>query len=243
MNLTEARVLREAHNAYVKRISRMTRAQLRDAERADLADRGIVREYGGPVTRDELISALCELHYPAAKLNEAIHVIGHDTRDWPACNFCHDDDGLHAGHLCECDRWAETACTVCGRRAAFHFSTTHMRAERPILTDHGMQGHLYQGRLMRFRLDGCTCANEAVSHKPPCPWAMQSVRPLLHLTRHDLATLASSGDDAAMREWQLRESGGQSELVWCELVNAPAHEGRHQALPNCRHPHNAGHDS
>jgi hypothetical protein len=25
-------------------------------------------------------------------------------------------------------------------------------------------------------------------------------------------------------------------IVRCELVNAPAHEGRHMQLPNCRHP-------
>lgn len=30
------------------------------------------------------------------------------------------------------------------------------------------------------------------------------------------------------------------ELVWCELVNAPAHYGKHQLMPNCRHPHFTG---
>jgi hypothetical protein len=31
------------------------------------------------------------------------------------------------------------------------------------------------------------------------------------------------------------------ELVWCELVNAPAHDGKHVLQPNCRHAHFAGH--
>lgn len=29
-------------------------------------------------------------------------------------------------------------------------------------------------------------------------------------------------------------------LVWCENVNAPAHEGQHPIQPNCRHPHLTG---
>jgi hypothetical protein len=184
MNETQARTLREAHDAYVKRLSRRTLPALHGDYRNELAANGRQLLMGGPVTRDELISALAELRYPAAKLNEASHVIGHQARGWSACNFCHDDDGTHSGSLCECDRWAETACTVCGRMAAYHFSTTytHGGTARPTLTDHGRLGHAYQGR----------------------------IRPLLHLSRADLATLANSGDEAALREWQLRDNGGQS---------------------------------
>jgi hypothetical protein len=88
MNETEARTLREAHNAYVKRINRKTLPALKGDYRNDLADRGIIQAYGGPVSRDEVISALCELHYPIAKLNEAIHVIAHAGELWPDCPFC-----------------------------------------------------------------------------------------------------------------------------------------------------------
>jgi hypothetical protein len=87
MNETEARTLREAHNAYVKRINRMSRAKLAELERQELADRGIIRVFGGPVTRDEFISSLCEIRYPITALNEASHVIAHDVF-WPDCEFC-----------------------------------------------------------------------------------------------------------------------------------------------------------
>jgi hypothetical protein len=149
MNLTEARTLREAHNAYVKRLARMTRGALAILEAIEMREHDQTHLLGGPVTRDELIAALVELRYPAAKRNEAIHVIGHDSHGFTACNFCHDDDGTHAGSLCECDRWPETACTVCGRMAAFHFSTTYTRgsSERPTLTAHTLLGHTYQGRI------------------------------------------------------------------------------------------------
>jgi hypothetical protein len=150
MNETEARTLREGHNAYVKRLSHMSRAALAELELQELRDRGIVRMMGGPVTRDEFIWSLCELRYPSTALNEAAHVIGHQARGWSACNFCHDDDGTHNGHLCECDRHTETDCTACGKMAAFHFSVTFgdcARGERPILTDHRRLGHAYQGRM------------------------------------------------------------------------------------------------
>lgn len=159
MTDTQARTLREAHNAYIKQMARMPVAKLAAFYAADLADQGRQIVFGGPRTRDELMRALGELHYPAAKLNEAVHVTGHDTHGYTACNFCHDDDGTHNGSLCECDRHVETDCTVCGRMAAFHFSTTYHRGgdQRPTLRDHGMLGHEYQGVMRCRETDACMC--------------------------------------------------------------------------------------
>jgi hypothetical protein len=144
MNETEARTLREAHNAYVKRLSRMSRYNLEHAYRADLADRGRQVISGGPVSKDDLIAALCDLHYPVAKLNEATHTLYHTPGATnSACELCHDDDGLHAGYLCECSRHRETDCASCGQMMAFHFSTTYTPGDRPVLTEHGHLGHAY----------------------------------------------------------------------------------------------------
>jgi hypothetical protein len=38
-------------------------------------------------------------------------------------------------------------------------------------------------------------------------------RPLLNLTRHDLAVLASTGDSGALEEWQARERGGRPTTI------------------------------
>jgi hypothetical protein len=148
MNETEARTLRAAADAYVRRMNAKSRAVLAQTYRDDMAELGRVTVFGGPVTRDELLSALVELHYPAAKQNEAIHVIGHQARGWSACNHCHDDDGTHDGHLCQCDRADETACTTCDQQAQFHFSTINTTG-RPILLDHGHLGHPYTGTFGR----------------------------------------------------------------------------------------------
>lgn len=40
---------------------------------------------------------------------------------------------------------------------------------------------------------------------PDCLHCQAGERPLLHLNRHDLAILASSGDAEALTEWQLRK--------------------------------------
>lgn len=87
MNQTEARTLREGHNAYVKRLDRMTRAALASEYRREMAEHGMQSLFGGPVSKEEFIRALCELRYPIVKLNEAIHVIAHDVT-WPDCPFC-----------------------------------------------------------------------------------------------------------------------------------------------------------
>lgn len=104
MDKTQAQMLREAHNAYVKRINRMSRASLADLERQELADRGIVRVMGGPVTRDELISSLCELRYPATALNEATHVLYHQPGEsWSACRLCQcQETRITGGYVEQC---------------------------------------------------------------------------------------------------------------------------------------------
>jgi hypothetical protein len=145
MTKGQAHALRAAHASEARALTRMTRHELAVIERCDLAARDIERIMGGPASKDELIGAILEMRYPAARQNEAVHVLGHDSRGWSACNFCHDGDGTHDGHLCECDRRAETDCQVCGKMAAFHFSSTSQPSGRPVLTDHGHMGHAYVG--------------------------------------------------------------------------------------------------
>lgn len=88
MTETEARTLREAANAAVRRYSRMTRAQLAAEHRQLQADRGIETLWGGPGTKDELVAGTLELRgYGVARLNEATHVVAHDVV-WPDCQWC-----------------------------------------------------------------------------------------------------------------------------------------------------------
>jgi hypothetical protein len=144
MTKDQATALRAAHNHEVKHLTRMTRHELAAIE----IQEGPAHLLGGPVTKDQLIAAIIERRYPIARQNEAAHVIGHHSYKWTACNWCHDDDGTHAGHLCECDRHTETDCTTCGRMAAFHFSATYTDGlGRPVLTDHGNMGHPYAGAM------------------------------------------------------------------------------------------------
>lgn len=87
MTLTEAQTFRAAWNAYVKRITRMSKVKLAALYAADMRERNMFSLYGGPRSKDELVGALTELHYPHEKLNEAIHVTGHDVI-WPDCQYC-----------------------------------------------------------------------------------------------------------------------------------------------------------
>lgn len=89
MNEIQARTLREAHDGFVSRISRMTKAQLGSLYRGDLVERGQTVVYGGPASKDELISALVELRYPLAQMNESIHVLYHvDGITSEVCEYC-----------------------------------------------------------------------------------------------------------------------------------------------------------
>lgn len=137
MNQTEARTLREAHNAYVRRLNGKTRAALAVEYRADLADRGMTTLFGGPVSRDELIRALCELHYPMTKLNEAICVMAHDTA-WPDCPYCQADQPCRQTDAClcaECQTRKFGTCPICHTTdvVAGDYFTTHARPGSPAL--------------------------------------------------------------------------------------------------------------
>lgn len=77
MNELEARTLREAHTAYVQRISRVSVGRLRILYREELAEQGRTVLHGGPASKDELVSAIVGLRYPLAKLNESVHVLYH----------------------------------------------------------------------------------------------------------------------------------------------------------------------
>lgn len=77
MDQLQARTLREAHDGYVHSIYRKPKAVLAGMYREELAVRGQFLAYGGPATKDELISALVELRYPRARMNESIHVLYH----------------------------------------------------------------------------------------------------------------------------------------------------------------------
>ena len=78
MSELQARTIREARDGYVQSLSRKTKAAL---------GREIL--FGGPASKTELITALVELRYPLAKLNEAIHVLYHSA-EFPndACEHC-----------------------------------------------------------------------------------------------------------------------------------------------------------
>jgi hypothetical protein len=91
MNETQARTIREAHDSYVKSIYRKPRATLAHMYRQELADQGIRLVYGGPASKDELISALVELRYPLASMNESVHVLYHvDGITNDVCKQCNE---------------------------------------------------------------------------------------------------------------------------------------------------------
>ena len=95
-----AQAYRQAHDARVKELYRTALPALRDLERDQLARQGLRRVFGGPVSKDELVSAILATEYPAERLNEAGHVLYHKLGEtWSACNFCHP----HQGSTCECD--------------------------------------------------------------------------------------------------------------------------------------------
>jgi hypothetical protein len=94
-----ALVYRKAHDVRVKKLYRMTMPTLRDIEQAHLARQGYQRVFGGPVSKDELISAILAVEYPADRMNETTHVLYHKPGEtWSACEWCHP----HNGAMCEC---------------------------------------------------------------------------------------------------------------------------------------------
>lgn len=120
MNETQARILREAHDGYVKSIYRKPKAQLATMYRAELAAQGTTLVYGGPASKDELVSALVELRYPLAKMNESIHVLWHtgEIRN-EVCEYCNPDPCPKCGALQgQCEYSPEHGGTVNGRHHA-----------------------------------------------------------------------------------------------------------------------------
>ena len=89
MSELQARTIREARDGYVQSLSRKTKAALAALHREELAALGREILFGGPASKTELITALVELRYPLAKLNEAIHVLYHSA-EFPndACEHC-----------------------------------------------------------------------------------------------------------------------------------------------------------
>lgn len=88
-----AHALQAARDSDVRALSRMTRHELAALERSELAAIGREHIFGGPVTKDELLSAIVNMRYPIARQNEAIHVLHHDPQPgqvgtWSACKFC-----------------------------------------------------------------------------------------------------------------------------------------------------------
>ena len=116
MNPTQARIYFEARGAYAKRVSRLSRATLATDYRAELADRGMSLLYGGPATKDELLTAIINLRYPVAKINEATHVLYHSS-DFPneVCAYCNPDPCPACGALEACEWDPEHGPVINGR--------------------------------------------------------------------------------------------------------------------------------
>lgn len=89
MSTSEAQAFRDAYGAEVSRLSRKTRTQLRQIDAAALTARGMQRLYGGPQSKDELISEILGFSYPVDRLNETTHVLYHKPgENWSACDLC-----------------------------------------------------------------------------------------------------------------------------------------------------------
>lgn len=89
MTSNEAKKLRIDHDACARMLNRMTVANLRIVHARNLSAHGREILFGGPQSKDELISAILELSgFGIAKLNEAIHVLAHDGWKNEICEFC-----------------------------------------------------------------------------------------------------------------------------------------------------------
>lgn len=119
MNETQARTLIEARSGYTQTISRKTANVLRIMFREDQAERGMQTLFGGPVTKQELISALVELHYPLTKLNEATHVLYHSA-EFPneACPWCDPHPCPQCGAIDTCTYTVGGSSVINGRHSA-----------------------------------------------------------------------------------------------------------------------------
>lgn len=94
----EARQLRADHDRDAGQLARKSQRELGRIAAGLRAGTGWERLYGTS-SKDELISEILGHRYPAAKLNEAIHVMHHRPGEsWTACEWCHP----HSGATCEC---------------------------------------------------------------------------------------------------------------------------------------------
>ena len=91
MTPEEAAAFRKAYGTHVTRLSRMGKVALAIEERRLMGEQGIVRAFGGPVSKDEFISSVLELRgYTIGRWNEATHVVAHGM-PWPDCPWCAGD--------------------------------------------------------------------------------------------------------------------------------------------------------
>ena len=78
MTITEAREFRSQHDQQVKRLTRMSKVQLRNLLDRQYRAAGIIR-WGGLASKDELIRELLDLDFPLERLNEAITTLASVT--------------------------------------------------------------------------------------------------------------------------------------------------------------------
>jgi hypothetical protein len=120
VNQDQARTLREACDAYVKFVYSKPKSRLAVLYATEQADRGRVTVFGGPSTRDEFARELIELRYPAAKMNETIHVLYHQDFASDACAYC----DPHPCPVCG----AIDACTFTGNESGAIVNGRHVNA-------------------------------------------------------------------------------------------------------------------
>jgi len=87
---SQAKEFNLSYQAEVRFLSRMSKQGLQRVHARNMNELGMQMLYGGPASKDELITAILDMHgMGIAKLNEATHVLYHSS-ECPneACNFC-----------------------------------------------------------------------------------------------------------------------------------------------------------
>lgn len=115
MTAEQARVFRAAYDDMVRRLDRMSLADLAELEASKLEETGAIRIMGGPQSRDELVNAIAAYWYPARRLNESVHVLQHGQGKGSstACEWCHP----HDGRRCDCPIGTDNAFTLAQAKA------------------------------------------------------------------------------------------------------------------------------
>ncbi len=97
MSEHEASEYRRAHDRDVRMLNRLSKKALREISAAELAESGIIRVAGGPVTKAEFITEILDRRWPITRLNETSHVLYHHSGErWSACDWCNRSDDDHA---------------------------------------------------------------------------------------------------------------------------------------------------